>query len=61
MIRISVHPSATYARKIGHLAQDYKNQNHGNQVRSTEAHGMVHALRGETNQDIDDMGNDINA
>ncbi|GJV70660.1 reverse transcriptase domain-containing protein [Tanacetum coccineum] len=40
---------------------ELKNQNHGNQA-GTGARGMVHALRrGETNQDLNDMEDDINA
>ncbi|GKC62141.1 hypothetical protein Tco_1089739 [Tanacetum coccineum] len=36
--------------------------NHGNQAEGTEARGMVYALGGgETNQDLDDMEDDINA
>ncbi|GKC18854.1 hypothetical protein Tco_1021004 [Tanacetum coccineum] len=49
---------------LGHYKRDYpelKNQNHGNQARSTEAREMVHALGGETNQDIDNLEYDINA
>ncbi|GJY20939.1 reverse transcriptase domain-containing protein [Tanacetum coccineum] len=39
-----------------------KNQNHGNQAGGTRAHGMVHALgEGETNQDLNNMEDDINA
>ncbi|GJS15961.1 reverse transcriptase domain-containing protein [Tanacetum coccineum] len=39
-----------------------KNQNHGNQAGGTGAQGMVHALGGgETNQDLNDMEDDINA
>ncbi|GJX94761.1 reverse transcriptase domain-containing protein [Tanacetum coccineum] len=49
----------------GHYRSDcpeLKNQNHGNQVGGTRARGMVHALgEGETNQDINNMENDINA
>nr|GEX68564.1 hypothetical protein [Tanacetum cinerariifolium] len=42
--------------------QELKNLNHGNQARGTEARGMVHALGGgETNQDLNNMENDINA
>ncbi|GJW44804.1 hypothetical protein Tco_0073603 [Tanacetum coccineum] len=38
-----------------------RNQNHGNQAEGTEARGMVYALGGgETNQDLDDMEDDIN-
>nr|GEV21729.1 hypothetical protein [Tanacetum cinerariifolium] len=49
----------------GHYRSDYpelKNQDHGNQARGTRAHRMVHALEGgETNQDLNDVENDINA
>nr|GEZ03979.1 hypothetical protein [Tanacetum cinerariifolium] len=39
-----------------------KNQNHKNQAGGTRTRGMVHALRrGETNQDLNDMKDDINA
>ncbi|GJT39624.1 hypothetical protein Tco_0939489 [Tanacetum coccineum] len=39
-----------------------KNQNHGNQAGGTRARGMVHALGGgETNQDLNDIEDDINA
>ncbi|GJU50671.1 putative reverse transcriptase domain-containing protein [Tanacetum coccineum] len=41
---------------------DLKNQNHGNQAECTEARGMVYALGGgETNQDLNNMEDDINA
>nr|GEU61873.1 reverse transcriptase domain-containing protein [Tanacetum cinerariifolium] len=41
---------------------DQKNQNHGNQAKGIEARGMVYALGGgETNQDLDEMEDDINA
>nr|GEY93831.1 hypothetical protein [Tanacetum cinerariifolium] len=41
---------------------ELKNQDHGNQAGGTRAHGMVHALgRRETNQDINDVEDDINA
>nr|GEW61749.1 hypothetical protein [Tanacetum cinerariifolium] len=41
---------------------ELKNQDHGNQAGGTRAHGMVHALEGgETNQDLNDVENDINA
>ncbi|GJX32625.1 hypothetical protein Tco_0242480 [Tanacetum coccineum] len=49
---------------LGHYKRDcpeLKNQNHGNQAGSTEAREMVHALGGETNQDIDNLEDDINA
>nr|GFB03251.1 hypothetical protein [Tanacetum cinerariifolium] len=49
----------------GHYKSDYpklKNQNHGNQAGGTGTREMVHALgRGETNQDLNDMEDDINA
>ncbi|GKB01429.1 hypothetical protein Tco_0829473 [Tanacetum coccineum] len=41
---------------------ELKNLNHGNQVGGTEARGMVHALvGGETNQNLNNMEDDINA
>ncbi|GJT01223.1 reverse transcriptase domain-containing protein [Tanacetum coccineum] len=41
---------------------ELKNQNHRTQAGGTGAQGMVHALGGgETNQDINDMEDDINA
>ncbi|GJT77735.1 hypothetical protein Tco_1044460 [Tanacetum coccineum] len=41
---------------------DLKNQKHRNQAQGTEARGMVYALGGgETNQDINNMEDDINA
>nr|GEU38820.1 hypothetical protein [Tanacetum cinerariifolium] len=41
---------------------ELKNQNHGNQVGGTRARGMVHALEGgETNQDLNDIEDDINS
>nr|GEV09357.1 hypothetical protein [Tanacetum cinerariifolium] len=41
---------------------ELKNQDHGNQAGGTGAHEMVHALEGrETNQDLNDMEDDINA
>nr|GEY46091.1 hypothetical protein [Tanacetum cinerariifolium] len=42
-------------------SKELKNQNHINQARGTGAHGMVHALGGETNQDLDIIEEDINA
>nr|GEW70443.1 hypothetical protein [Tanacetum cinerariifolium] len=49
----------------GHYRSDcpeLKNQDHGNQARGTVAHGMVHALEGgETNQDLNDVEDEINA
>ncbi|GJS51927.1 reverse transcriptase domain-containing protein [Tanacetum coccineum] len=48
----------------GHYRSDcseLKNQNHGNQARGTGARGMVRALGGgETNQDLNDIEDDIN-
>nr|GFC89192.1 hypothetical protein [Tanacetum cinerariifolium] len=41
---------------------ELKNQDHGNQTGGTGAHRMVHALEGgETNQDLNDVEDDINA
>ncbi|GJY15627.1 hypothetical protein Tco_0386049 [Tanacetum coccineum] len=41
---------------------ELKNQNHRNQAGGTEARGMVYALgEGETNQDLNNMEDDINA
>ncbi|GKD40046.1 DNA-directed DNA polymerase [Tanacetum coccineum] len=49
----------------GHYRSDcskLKNQNHGNQAGGAGVWGMVHALGGgETNQDLNDMEDDINA
>ncbi|GJT42247.1 reverse transcriptase domain-containing protein [Tanacetum coccineum] len=49
----------------GHYRSDcpeLKNQNQENQVGGTEARGMVYALGGgETDQDLDNMEDDINA
>ncbi|GKA58710.1 reverse transcriptase domain-containing protein [Tanacetum coccineum] len=53
------------SRNQGHYRSDcpeLKNQNHGNQDEGTKARGMVYALGGgETNQDLDNMEDDINA
>nr|GFA94760.1 hypothetical protein [Tanacetum cinerariifolium] len=41
---------------------ELKNQDHGNQAGGTVAHGMVHTLgRGETNQNLNDVEDDINS
>nr|GEY29994.1 hypothetical protein [Tanacetum cinerariifolium] len=41
---------------------ELKNQKHGNQAKGTGVHGIVYALGGEeTNQDLDDIEDDINA
>nr|GEU71125.1 hypothetical protein [Tanacetum cinerariifolium] len=52
-------------RNQRHYMSDFselKNQNHGNQAGGTGIWGMVHALGGgETNQDLNDMKDDINA
>nr|GEX28437.1 hypothetical protein [Tanacetum cinerariifolium] len=49
----------------GHYKSDcpeLKKRNHGNQAEGTGARGMVYALGGdETNQDLDDIKDDINA
>ncbi|GJT70076.1 hypothetical protein Tco_1029362 [Tanacetum coccineum] len=51
-------------RNQGHYKSDcpeLDNQNHKNQAEGTEARGIVYALGGgETNQDLDDMEDDIN-
>nr|GEZ25919.1 reverse transcriptase domain-containing protein [Tanacetum cinerariifolium] len=48
----------------GHYRSDFlelKNQNHRNQAEGTRARGMAHALGGgETNQDLNNMEDDIN-
>ncbi|GKC45737.1 RNA-directed DNA polymerase, eukaryota [Tanacetum coccineum] len=51
-------------RNQGHYWSDFpklKNQNYENQAGGTRARGVVHALGGETNQDLNDMEYDINA
>ncbi|GJX04201.1 hypothetical protein Tco_0190117 [Tanacetum coccineum] len=52
-------------QKIRHYRSDcseLKNRNHGNQTRGTEARGMVYSLGGgETDQDPNNMEDDINA
>nr|GEV57680.1 hypothetical protein [Tanacetum cinerariifolium] len=41
---------------------ELKNQDHGNQAGGIGAHGMLHALEGgETNQDLNNLEDDINA
>nr|GEV92121.1 hypothetical protein [Tanacetum cinerariifolium] len=49
----------------GHYGSDcleLKNQDHGNQAGGTRAYGMLHALEGgETNQDLNDAEDDMNA
>nr|GEV09412.1 hypothetical protein [Tanacetum cinerariifolium] len=51
--------------KKGHYKSDcpeLKNRNHGNQVEGTKARGMMYVLGGEeTNHDLDDIEDDINA
>ncbi|GJZ42167.1 reverse transcriptase domain-containing protein [Tanacetum coccineum] len=67
-------PAATNNQRIltcyecgnqGHYRSDcpeLKNQNHGNRAGGTGTRGMVHALgRGETNQDLNNMEDDINS
>ncbi|GKC27850.1 reverse transcriptase domain-containing protein [Tanacetum coccineum] len=53
-------------KNVSHLTRsdcpELKNQNHGNQAGGTGARRMVHALRrGEINQDLNNMEDDINA
>nr|GEW38353.1 hypothetical protein [Tanacetum cinerariifolium] len=59
------NPTCYVCGNQGHYRSDcpeLKNQDHGNQTGGTGAHGMVHALGGgETNQDINDVEDDINA
>nr|GEY91151.1 hypothetical protein [Tanacetum cinerariifolium] len=59
------NPTCYECRNQGHYRSDcpkLKNQDHRNQARGTRAHGMVHALEGgETNQDLNDVEDDINA
>nr|GEU48634.1 hypothetical protein [Tanacetum cinerariifolium] len=63
---VCVLPNATSATENqGHYMSDcleLKNQNHGNQAGGTGARRMVHALGGgKTNQDLNNMEDDINA
>nr|GEU42876.1 hypothetical protein [Tanacetum cinerariifolium] len=59
------NPTCYECGNQGHYRSDcpeLKNQDHGNQAGGTGAHEMVHALEGgETNQDLNDMEDDINA
>nr|GEY85081.1 hypothetical protein [Tanacetum cinerariifolium] len=59
------NPTCYECGNQGHYRSDspkLKNQDHGNQAGGTGAHGMVHALEGgETNQELNDMEDDINA
>nr|GEZ33844.1 hypothetical protein [Tanacetum cinerariifolium] len=59
------NPTCYECGNQGHYRSDclqLKNQDHRNQARGTRAHGMVHALEGrETNQDLNDVEDDINA
>nr|GEV31223.1 hypothetical protein [Tanacetum cinerariifolium] len=59
------NPTCYQCGNQGHYRSDcpeLKNQDHGNQARGTGAHGMVHALEGgETNQDLNDVEDDINS
>nr|GEX77523.1 hypothetical protein [Tanacetum cinerariifolium] len=59
------NPTCYECRNQGQYRSDcpeLKNQDHGNQAGGTGAHGMVHALEGgETNQDLNDVEDDINA
>ncbi|GKD96634.1 hypothetical protein Tco_1380531 [Tanacetum coccineum] len=55
----------TTRNMLGHYKRNFpemKNQNHGDQARSMEAHGVVHAfVRGETKQDLNNIEDDIEA
>nr|GFB03848.1 hypothetical protein [Tanacetum cinerariifolium] len=59
------NPTCYECKNQGHYRSDcpeLKNQDHGNQAGGTGAHGMVQALEGgETNQDLNDVEDDINA
>ncbi|GJS70044.1 hypothetical protein Tco_0702885 [Tanacetum coccineum] len=58
------NPTCYECGNQGHRSDcpELKIQNHGNQAEGTGAHGMVHALGGgETNQDLNNMEDDINA
>nr|GEX44005.1 hypothetical protein [Tanacetum cinerariifolium] len=59
------NPTCYECGNQGHYRSDcpeLKNQDHGNQAGGTRAHGMVHALEGgETNQDLNDVDDDITA
>nr|GEV72711.1 hypothetical protein [Tanacetum cinerariifolium] len=74
LIRDCWNPTATRNQKTitcyecgnqGHYMSDcleLKNRNHGNQAEGTRARRMVYALGGgETNQDLNDIEDDINA
>nr|GEU30934.1 reverse transcriptase domain-containing protein [Tanacetum cinerariifolium] len=76
LTRDSWNPTATSNSKTiscyecgnqGHNKSDFlelKNRNYGNQAEGTRARRMVYALGGgggETNQDLDDIKDDINA
>nr|GEZ72329.1 hypothetical protein [Tanacetum cinerariifolium] len=59
------NPTCYECGNQGHYRSDcpeLKNQDHGNQAGGIGAHGMVHTLKGgETNQDPNDVEDDINA
>nr|GEY66770.1 reverse transcriptase domain-containing protein [Tanacetum cinerariifolium] len=59
------NPTCYECGNQGHYRSNFlelKSQDHGNQAGGTGAHGMVHALEGgETNQDLNDVEDDINA
>nr|GEZ14963.1 hypothetical protein [Tanacetum cinerariifolium] len=59
------NPTCYECGNQGHYRSDcleLKNQNHRNQAGDTRARGMVHALgAGETNQDLNNIEDDINA
>nr|GEZ25964.1 hypothetical protein [Tanacetum cinerariifolium] len=59
------NPTCYECENQGHYRSDcseLKNQDHRNQAEGTRAQGMVHALGGgETNQDLNDVEDDINA
>nr|GEV03749.1 hypothetical protein [Tanacetum cinerariifolium] len=61
---VQVLPNATSATELAiwPVTVELKNQNHGNQAGGTRVRGMAHALGGgKTNQDLNNMEDDINA
>nr|GFB24904.1 hypothetical protein [Tanacetum cinerariifolium] len=63
--RVSQKATCYECGNQGHYRRDcpeQKNQNHENQIKSTKAHGVVHTFGGgETEQDINNIGDKIKA